>query len=90
MIEEYKSFNSLFTDVYGPRLQEGTSKNADLFESVTENVSASPIKNIGLSKYRPNGSNLKKRKILYEILFHPLQQFLFISSMLYPLGAYPI
>ena len=35
----------LFTDVHGPHLNEGTSKFEDIFESLTENVSVSTIKN---------------------------------------------
>ena len=47
-IEEHISFNSpptsLFSNVHDPLLHEETSKNEDIFESLTENVSVSTIK----------------------------------------------
>ena len=33
----------LFPDAYGPRVHEGTSKNENLFEVLTENVSVCTI-----------------------------------------------
>ena len=35
-----------FTHIHGPRLHEGTSKDVDMFESLTENVSVLTIWNI--------------------------------------------
>ena len=52
----------LFTDVHGPRLHEGTSKNEDLFESLTESVSVCTIKICAGVNINPMDQTLKKWK----------------------------
>ena len=63
-LRNIQTTTTLFTDVHGP----WTSKNADLLESLTENVSLRTISNMNWSRYRANGSSLKKKDLLKEII----------------------
>ena len=42
-LKNIQASTPLFTDVHGPHLNEGSSKNEDIFESLTKNVSVCTI-----------------------------------------------
>ena len=57
----------LFTNIHGPHLHEKTSKNEDVFESLTENVSVCTISKCTGENIEPMAETLKN--IFFKFYF---------------------